>query len=69
MALTEKQLLLLDNFMYLEGSVKEKDNITTLGELVDYLLENPEKVNIETLSGGFDVVNDEVNGVENLMKS
>ena len=65
MALTEKQLLLLDNFMYLKASVLENKNITTLGKLVEYLEEHPEEVSSDNLSGGFDVVNDEVNGVEN----
>ena len=32
MALTEKQLLLLDNFMYLEASLKVDQRITTLEE-------------------------------------
>lgn len=54
MALTDKQLLLLDNFMYFEGSINKDLNASTLGELANYYLQHQEEINYERLSGGFE---------------
>ena len=44
MALTDQELLLLDNFMYLKGSMNTDNRYETLGDIVDEYLENPRKL-------------------------
>ena len=61
MALTDQELLLLDNFMYYSGSVDVESGYTTLGELIDDYKRNPDLVNEATLSGGFETEE----GIEN----
>lgn len=58
MALTEQELLLLDNVMYLKDSTKDYN---TLGDLVNDCLASPEMLNAGTLSGGYETEE----GIEN----